>query len=311
MQLQPLDPARCGVEPLELTSLPCVIGRSRGCHLRLNLDRISRRHLELRRDGDQLLVEDLGSTNGTFVNNERIRIPTLLKPGDTLHIADYAFRLVESGAPQASGTRRAGRRETLAGQTIVGFTEDPTGFPVQAPQFYELLNESLIIAQAIPATGQGDGSDVLVVTGRSRHPTLEADHEKLASMARQLGEEARYHGLLRRAALEMARESGIEQPILALPVDPVEIEDVQLLLAELQDFTRQFRRQRIALLVRLPGLDARTIEQLQDCLDDCGVRMAVLESDAEALGQALPDDRALLRLALPADQGPSPIDEFF
>src|SRR5438874_8256675 len=45
---------------------------------------LSRRHLKVRPDGELLLAEDLGSTNGTFMRERRIEGPTRLKHGDQL-----------------------------------------------------------------------------------------------------------------------------------------------------------------------------------------------------------------------------------
>jgi hypothetical protein len=51
----------------------------------------SRHHAEITRQGDQLIVQDLGSTNGTFVNGERITAPRLLRPGDQIRIGETSF----------------------------------------------------------------------------------------------------------------------------------------------------------------------------------------------------------------------------
>jgi pSer/pThr/pTyr-binding forkhead associated (FHA) protein len=47
---------------------------------------LSRRHLGLRPDGDELIVEDLGSTNGTFVDERQIRVPTRLGHGEKVKL---------------------------------------------------------------------------------------------------------------------------------------------------------------------------------------------------------------------------------
>jgi 6-phosphogluconolactonase (cycloisomerase 2 family) len=63
---------------------------------------ISRRHARFRRvDGGQLLVEDLGSTNGTYVNGQRIAGPHVLSPGDQVQLGKTVLRF-EGGAPAAA-----------------------------------------------------------------------------------------------------------------------------------------------------------------------------------------------------------------
>ena len=49
---------------------------------------VSRNHLVVRRQGDQFLVQDLGSTNGTFLNGNRLNAVRLVEKGDRLQIGD-------------------------------------------------------------------------------------------------------------------------------------------------------------------------------------------------------------------------------
>lgn len=63
-----------------------VIGRSEECGLRLSTRRASRRHAEVRFENDVIVVEDLGSTNGTFVNGEKIEGLRVLEPGDRIDV---------------------------------------------------------------------------------------------------------------------------------------------------------------------------------------------------------------------------------
>lgn len=65
--------------------LELSIGRQDG-DLVLEDPEVSRRHAVLRRSGGSVLVEDLDSTNGTFVNGERIERPITLGPGDQVRV---------------------------------------------------------------------------------------------------------------------------------------------------------------------------------------------------------------------------------
>jgi DNA-binding response OmpR family regulator len=53
--------------------------------------RSSREHARIRRDGRKTLLEDLGSTNGTYHNNERITVAVELRDGDRLSIGEILF----------------------------------------------------------------------------------------------------------------------------------------------------------------------------------------------------------------------------
>jgi len=70
-----------------------VIGRRPGVNMQVSSVRVSGRHAEILRVGDHLLIRDLGSTNGTFVNRRRVRQPTPIGDGDHIEIADLEFRL--------------------------------------------------------------------------------------------------------------------------------------------------------------------------------------------------------------------------
>lgn len=307
--LQPLGDTCAETDPLDLVTLPCTVGRSRDCDLQLNLDRISRHHLRLRLDGEQLLVEDLGSTNGTFVNDERIHVPTLLQPGDTLHIADYTFRLTSSDDSDGTPAARSGKPDTLSGQTIAGFTEESIGFPVQAPQFYELLNDALIEPLAAEADTNGQGDDALLILGRSRHPGLSADHDKLVEMARQLGEETRYHALLRQLAAQAGDQAGIDHRLIILPSDPIETEDIDLLIDELGNLSNKYRRLQLACLLDITPFDRPKLERLIDRLDRLGVATA---ARADAMASDADRDTAdldIIPVSIPAQLAATPLSE--
>jgi hypothetical protein len=74
-----------GGKRLVLSGGRILLGRSRECDLRIDDPNVSRRHAELRRDGDAWVVEDLGSTNGIQVNGRRVQAAELA-PGDELTV---------------------------------------------------------------------------------------------------------------------------------------------------------------------------------------------------------------------------------
>ena len=75
-----------------------VVGRHPLCDVRLDSLRISRHHCCMTQDKDELVVRDLGSTNGIRINGERVERGRL-RPGDELSIAHIRYRL-ENGLGQ-------------------------------------------------------------------------------------------------------------------------------------------------------------------------------------------------------------------
>lgn len=90
--------------PLDIEKL--VVGRSRSCDIRLREDSVSRLHAALVWRGDELVVEDLGSSNGTFVNGERVLSPRTVVAGDTVRFGNLRGAVERSDAPPAGADSR-------------------------------------------------------------------------------------------------------------------------------------------------------------------------------------------------------------
>ncbi len=69
------------------------MGRQQGCQVRINSSQVSRKHCELFEKLGHLLVKDLGSSNGTFVNGKKINQQQVLEIGDELSIGPIRFRV--------------------------------------------------------------------------------------------------------------------------------------------------------------------------------------------------------------------------
>src|SRR3954454_25095826 len=69
-----------------------VVGRHPQCDARLDSLRISRHHCCMTQDQNEVVVRDLGSTNGIRINGQRVEVGRL-RPGDELSIAHIRYRL--------------------------------------------------------------------------------------------------------------------------------------------------------------------------------------------------------------------------
>jgi pSer/pThr/pTyr-binding forkhead associated (FHA) protein len=68
-----------------------TIGRAVECDIVITSKRVSREHARLVRDGRRVVLEDLNSTNGTLLNDERILEPMELRDGDMISVGDVKF----------------------------------------------------------------------------------------------------------------------------------------------------------------------------------------------------------------------------
>jgi hypothetical protein len=81
-----------------------TLGREAGNDITLLDEEVSRRHAQIVHAGGRFLVEDLGSTNGTFVNGRRVERPTPLHDGDVIFLgeaASFSFHRADEALPMA------------------------------------------------------------------------------------------------------------------------------------------------------------------------------------------------------------------
>jgi hypothetical protein len=80
-------------QALDLVEGETVVGREAGLGLSLiDESSVSRRHARFVRVANQVTVEDLGSTNGSFVNGAKLTASTVLRPGDEVRFGAITFR---------------------------------------------------------------------------------------------------------------------------------------------------------------------------------------------------------------------------
>lgn len=211
---------------LDLDAFPSTLGRHPDCSLQLNIERISRLHARFSNHGEQLTLEDLGSTNGTFVNHQRIDTPTPVKVGDVIHLADHEFRLM-----QDRGFGVADKPIDSA-DTVIGMSALPQEFPLQMAALYDLLDNGKVepfCQKIFHADGGLFGYELL---GRSAHDELQGGPGQLFALAAALNSEVRLSQLFRRKSFEAAAAAGLEKPLF-FNNHPAECADFDKLLAEL------------------------------------------------------------------------------
>lgn len=156
------------------------VGRAGDCELCLGGKGISSRHCRFSETGAGIVVEDLGSTNGTFVNRQRIQAPVAVTARDEVIVGMYEIRLHDVGtgmsaappvshAPMGAGPGPASRQ--------------PTG--VVPPQFAARAMSSAPSAAPLPPTSSvAPTSGAVPTTSPSVDPDWARQWEKLDTLAR-------------------------------------------------------------------------------------------------------------------------------
>ena len=99
--------------PFDLEPGTYVMGRAPECRLHLDNPGISRRHAELQVTESTVTIVDLGSSNGTFVNETRVAAPLQLKGGDMVRLGVVVLRFYESQSLEAALHDRIYRTATV------------------------------------------------------------------------------------------------------------------------------------------------------------------------------------------------------
>jgi hypothetical protein len=119
-----------------------LVGRSSDLDMVLVEDMVSRKHARIAMQQDQIWIEDLGSTNGTFVNGEKIK-RARLKEGDRVLIGTSILKLIAGDAPRDSMDAKrelenvASQRRTSQARTMSGSIEE-----VPLPDLLQLFGTS-------------------------------------------------------------------------------------------------------------------------------------------------------------------------
>lgn len=80
-------------ETISLDDAPLLIGRGTDAAIRLDDDYVSTRHARIASSNEQWFVEDLGSTNGTYIGTQRLSQPTTLELGSRVRIGKTTLEL--------------------------------------------------------------------------------------------------------------------------------------------------------------------------------------------------------------------------
>ncbi len=103
-----------------------IIGRDSSSGVAINDAEVSRKHARLSFQGGKYVLEDLGSTNGTFVNGQRLASPVVLKSGDVVSFGEQIVLMYESLTADPGATVMSQRKN---------IPPRPTAAPAPSPAY--------------------------------------------------------------------------------------------------------------------------------------------------------------------------------
>lgn len=200
--------------------IPFTIGRGSDCDLTLRSKWVSRNHAQIHLSGNILWLRDLGSTNGTMINQKRIKEAELLEVGDHIHFGDHQFFVRSEDTIKTVLTD-----ETVAFETK-GFKGGPMAYQ---KQLEKLLAERAVVPhfQAIVDFPELKtmGYEIL---GRIEKDGLPGNPTELFSIASQMGHAVSLSALFREEGIR-AGKSLNHAPALFVNTHPIEIYQMDFL----------------------------------------------------------------------------------
>jgi EAL domain-containing protein (putative c-di-GMP-specific phosphodiesterase class I) len=283
---------------------PFIMGREEDLGLTVFANAISRRHAQIRVDGSVIVIEDLGSKNGTYVNHKLIGGATPLAHGDIIHLGDVEMRLMLSNKS---------RDEEQCESTVMVTPDLSNKFPFGAKELSEIIDGGHITTAFQPIVfKQNRGNYGYEILGRGTSELLPKSPGALFSVAESVGLDIKLSELMRNKGIELAAKIGLKGPLF-VNTHPSELRDPDLLMASIEAMRRRFPTTDVLLEIHEQAIsDVQAIKSIKQELkkmdiliayDDFGVGQSRLLELVEATPDVLKFDMMLtqdIHLAEPA-----------
>lgn len=205
-----------------ITTVPFRFGRNSDLEASLAVHHVSGLHAEIYACGDELWLRDHESSNGTFLNRNRVKADVLLREGDIIHVSTNEFVLEREASEVEPHLRTTFLSADLA--------KLPEHFVGGTLELRELLDRQQVVPHYQPvvdlsATLRTIGFEVL---GRGGHDGLPTSPGELFQIAESAGLEVPLSCLFRRTGLDIAQQLP-DSPVLYVNSHPAEMGSTELL----------------------------------------------------------------------------------
>ena len=284
-----------------IRSFPMTVGRSSSADVRLRSNKVSNVHLELFLDDGGIRLRDLDSTNGTFVNFNRVSGEVELAEGDVILIGDREFRLAryESSDFTATTTMSTGQLRDY--------------FTARERDFHVIMRSEAVVSHLQPMVSLGGEGELFgfEVLSRGSVDGAQIPPAELFSVAEKLGREEELSELCRTKGMGAASRLPAPHRIF-LNTHPRELERPRKLVDSLLKVSKLYPDIQVVLEVHeAAATGARRIRRLREELESLGYELAFddfgagrsrFKEIAEASPHYLKFDKGLIRNLHKAEQ---------
>lgn len=235
-----------------------IIGRKTEASLCISSPTVSREHAELTAIDKGLLLRDLGSTNGTYVNGTRISQPCTVHHGDLLQFGQMVFRVMQQNTESCQATVQ----------------DDSCDRALALIQFDQLMTQRAVSPHFQPIIALADGHVLgYEVLARSRFFGLK-DPRSMFAAAKVLNMEGELSRILREEGIRSGQVLP-EGQVLFVNTHPAEINDLELLLFSLRELRELEPRRPLVLEIHETAVTrGGEMNQLRAALADMHIGLA-------------------------------------
>ncbi len=129
-----------------------TVGRVEDNTFQLAQPSVSSHHCELHLKGEDVVVKDLNSTNGTFVNGTKVTTEALLKPGQILKLGEVELRLESGSGSSSAAPASSGKRQMESSTMVINkgvslqqLEQGPQGFDTTKGTFTRKKNRGNLV----------------------------------------------------------------------------------------------------------------------------------------------------------------------
>lgn len=255
---------------IPVSGFPALVGREAGLAVTLPSNNVSRRHAEIVERNGRLLLRDLGSRNGTFLNHEKLTQIQPVAHGDVLRFGDVELRLQMEMDTLDQSVDEFTATEFFSPDAHVD------RMPIGAKELEQMLHERLIRPLYQPILSTQDGRiKGLELLGRGFHEDLPEYPIPLFYLAVSVGRSVELSEVIREVGVRAWVDAQLTSVPLFVNTHPQELKNWQRLVASLQSLRIRYPQVPLVLEIHEQAVtDQATLYNLNTALERMQIGLA-------------------------------------